>query len=51
MVTISTIIMNAIMATIFTGYQLPRFGGGASVTLTSQVHVFTKKFILPPAGN
>jgi hypothetical protein len=52
MVTINTIIMNAIMATISTGYQLPHFGGGgATVTLISQVYVSTKKFILPTAGN
>jgi hypothetical protein len=52
MVTISTIIMIAIMATtISSGYQLPCFGGGASVTLISQVRVFTKKFPLPTAGN
>jgi hypothetical protein len=51
MVTISTIIMIAIMVTISSGYQLPCFGGGDNVTLISQVHVFTKKFPLPTAGN
>jgi len=43
--------MIVIMATISSGYQLPCFGGAASVTLISQVRVFTKKSLLPTAGN
>jgi len=51
MVTISTIIMIVIVATVSSGYQLPCFGGGASVTLISHVRVYTKKFLLPIVGN